>query len=308
MVGAETAYFRRVYDRRNAFGDPVDSGNRRRVVDAFLAIQPAAKFGVDLEHLRVKMLEEGSSWQALFQVLLESRAAGQGKPYGGEKTPAHALHSGTLCDWFPDCSLIHIVRDPRDAVCSTIQMPWATRSAMFEARVWRHFNLAARQVASRGNYLLMKYENLISQPANELERVCAHIGIEYCGAMLQAAARPIDPPPTHARAYEEITPARLGLWRSRLKPWQIAIVEQTAGELMREYGYPCESAVAATGLTRLLGSAEAAMELAIRGVLRLPSSCCRYFQPTNLVGEEEWIRRASAVYGRWRSIQARSSG
>ena len=113
MFGIESQFFRRVYARQAAFGDPADPRNRTRVVDAYLAIEPIRNMGLDLGVVREKMIQEGSSWSGLFRAMLQANADLQGKRYAGEKTPVHALHVRTLCEWFPNCSIIHIVRDPR---------------------------------------------------------------------------------------------------------------------------------------------------------------------------------------------------
>jgi hypothetical protein len=70
-------------------------------------------------------MSEGVSWSAPFALMIQAYADSHGKPHAGEKNPQHALHVNTLCEWFPDCGNIHLVRDPRAAVCSLMHMPWA---------------------------------------------------------------------------------------------------------------------------------------------------------------------------------------
>jgi Sulfotransferase family len=99
---------------------------------------------MDIDVLRERLMNEGVSWRALFASMLQVYADSQGKPYSGEKTPEHALYVKMLCDWFPDCTIIHLVRNPRAAVYSLTQVPWASRSVLMGARTWRLFNTAAR--------------------------------------------------------------------------------------------------------------------------------------------------------------------
>jgi hypothetical protein len=303
-VCIDTNYFRWVYARRRAFGDPADPRNRERIVDAYLAIDLIRRLGMDMAVLRERMLREGVSWRALFASLIQVYAESQGKLYCGERSPVHTLHVKTLCEWFPGCSIIHIVRDPRDAVSSWIRMPWASRSVLVSAREWRLFNEAALTVANRDNYLRVSYEDLAARPAEELRRICNHIGLAYEEGML-------NPSPADAgtrlnslgindrRAYDKVTPARVALWRTALKPWQVAAVEAVAGGRMEEFGYERQTKrVPLASMAR--AGVEAVVEMTYKTFFRLPWAFYHFFQPTNLAEEYKWRGRATAAYARWR--------
>jgi hypothetical protein len=297
-VAGETHYFQRVYARRHAFGDPGSVRNRERIVGAYLAIEPVRRLGMDMGVLRQRMMSEGVTWSALFASMIGTYADSKGKQHTGEKTPQHALHVKTLCEWFPDCSIIHLVRDPRAAVCSLTHMPWASRSVLMGARTWRLFNTAACTVSTRENYMRVKYEELVAQPEEQLRRVCSHIGLEYQEALLQPDAAEFDPARPVHRAYEKITPARTALWRTELEPWQVSAIEAAAGDRMEEFGYQRQTPGAA-GIFR--ASLEAVVEMMFQKFFRAPSAFYHFLQPTNLAGEEKWLKRASALYGRLRS-------
>jgi hypothetical protein len=254
---------------------------------------------MDIDVLRERLMSDGVSWRALFASMLQVYADSQGKPHTGEKTPRHALHVNTLCEWFPDCSIIHLVRDPRAAVYSLTQVPWASRSVLMGARTWRLFNIAARAVAARDNYLLVKYEDLVTRTEEQLRRICRHIGLEYHGAMLEPNPAEFDPRRPVHRAYERITPARVALWRGKLEPWQVSAIEAASGNQMEEFGYERQTKVATTSMAR--ATVEALVEMTFQKFFRSPSAFYHFVQPTNLADEEKWLARASAIYGRLRS-------
>ena len=77
-ICGETAYFRRVYTRRHAFGDPGSRPNRNRVVGAYLAVEPVRRLGMDIDVLRERLMNEGVSWRALFASMLQVYADSQG--------------------------------------------------------------------------------------------------------------------------------------------------------------------------------------------------------------------------------------
>jgi Sulfotransferase family len=296
----ETDFFRRLYNRRHAFGDPADPRNRERIVDAYLAIHMVGGLGLDIEVLRERMKREGVSWRALFASMLQLCADSQGKPYTGEKTPAHALHVDALCEWFPDCSVIHLVRDPRAATCSLTHMPWASRSVLMGARTWRIFNAAALRVSSRDNYLRIQYENLVARPEEQLRRICSHIGLDYSETMLEPKIAEINPRRPDPLSFEEITSARVSLWQRELEPWQVSAIETVAGRHMEEFGY--ERQTKRTRPVHLSRAAlEAVVDMTFQKFLRLPSMSYHLLQPTNVAAEQRWLARASATYGRLRS-------
>lgn len=299
MWGGESAFFRRLYDRRQAFGDPGNPDARARIVDAYLAINPVLRLRLDLARLRAVMLRDGDSWPALFGAMLAGCASQFEKPYAGEKTPAHALSVTTLCEWFPTCTIIHIVRDPRAAVCSLSQMPFGTRSVLHGAHTWNTFTTAAAHIAARPNYFLLRYEDLISDTPGQLRRICGHIGLEFEESMLLARPEEGDPRPPIRRAFESLTGARLNVWQSELRPWQIAVIESLTGPAMAMYGYsPCSAPPSRLVIAGAM--LEAGVETGFQKLFRLPCAAFRYLQPTNLDAEERWIVWASAMYARWR--------
>ena len=302
-VCGETNYFRRLYGRRQAFGDPGNLQNRTRIVDAYLAIEKVRGLGMDIGQLRERLIMEGASWRAIFATLLQTYADLNGKPLAGEKTPSHALHIDTLCEWFPGCSIIHLVRDPRATVCSLTKVPWATRSALIGAYTWRSFNASASAASHRDNYIRVKYEELVARPDEQIHRICNHVGLDYDETMLQPNPAEVDPRDWVRRAFEEITPSRTAVWQSDFQSWQVAAIETTAGEYMEEFGYERQTSGAA-GSSMLRAGLEAFVELGFQTLFRSPYFFYRYFRPTNLADEQKWFARASAMYGRVRLPRA----
>ncbi len=295
MWGAESAFFRCLYARRAAFGDPADAQNRARIIRAYLPIRAVRKAGVDAAALERRLMRDGVSWRAFFATMLAFDAEAKGKPYGGEKTPAHAFQVRTLMDWFPGCSILHIVRDPRDMASSMIRMPWGSRSVLKAAQMWRSFNHAAAEVSGAANYLRVSYEALVQQPEATLRGICQHVGLPFDGSLLEAAAPEERPMDVISRAYEPITKARVAVWQSALKPWQVAAIEATAGEMLDEFGYQRREPEASRG-AMAKAEAERLIETGILWASRIPCGIYRYLQPTNLAAEERWIERGGKLY------------
>ncbi len=88
----------------------------------------------------------------------------------------------------------------------------------------------------------MQYELLVTQPEQELRRICIFLGEEFESRMLRFYER-------KERGYVDaeaewkdltlkpLTRERVGIYREQLKPREIWTVERILGELLVEYGY-----------------------------------------------------------------------
>lgn len=236
-VCRETEFYHFIYRRRRAFGSLASLTNRQRLVKEYLSTQRIRRLQLDLEILEQKLLEEGASYEAFFLSLLEFYARAHGKKRCGEKSPQHALFTETLCEWYPDATIIHLLRDPRDVAASLLRMPLAPNEALGGARVWLRYNLSAWRSRHRPQYLLVRYEELVTRPEQELARICAFIGEQYSSAMLVPNWDPTADRPWFRRAEEPVTTERLGKWREQLTADQVSLVEWVVGPNMRTLGY-----------------------------------------------------------------------
>jgi hypothetical protein len=233
----ETQFRRLIYARRRAFGNLSDLRNRRRLVKEYLSTERVKTMQIDLPALEETLLKEGTSYEAFFTSFLRFYAEANGKRRCGEKTPGHSLFIGTLCQWYPDAFIIHILRDPRDVVASLVRMPRQPKSVLSNANTWVRFNLGAWRAHQYPRYLPVRYEELVTQPEEELRRICAFIGEEYSSAMLVESPDWQSPNAWRRRAQEPVTTSRLGKWREQLTADEVALIEWKVGPHMQRFGY-----------------------------------------------------------------------
>lgn len=198
-------------------------------------------------------LEPAEAARRLRHTLAVSRRVGLvGTVRPVEQTPemAHILPVIPLA--YPDATIVHIVRDGRDAVCSLLDKPWLRREQLkvddagvpygsyarfwveperrveFEsasdarraAWVWRSYVSAAR--SSHVPVVELRYEELASDPAAVAEQLAP---------ALEAPVAEL------ARALSRVHGSSVGRYRTDLTPEQLAEVEDEAGALLRELGY-----------------------------------------------------------------------
>ncbi len=169
-----------------------------------------------------------------------------------EQTPELAHLVDVLRLAYPNASIVHIVRDGRDVVCSLLAKPWLRKEQVssddaglpygsyarfwvehdrrdeFEAAsdarraawVWRSYVTAARSAQTR--LIEPRYEELAADPGSVAAELAG--ALDAPQAALEAAL---------IRAHG----ASVGRYRTDLTAAQLADVEAEAGELLRELGY-----------------------------------------------------------------------
>jgi hypothetical protein len=168
-----------------------------------------------------------------------------------EQTPELSFVVGAAVRAYPQSTVLHIIRDGRDVVCSLLAKGWLrereghddarkpfgvhprawvepdrrdefthAREAARAAWAWRRYVSAAR--ASPANTLEVRYEDIAADPG--------------AAASLIAARLETDPEPL-AEALAAVHGRSVGRWRRDLTAEQVADVEREAGPLLRELGY-----------------------------------------------------------------------
>ncbi len=198
-------------------------------------------------------------------------AAAQRKPRAGEKTPDDLFVMAKIAAILPEAHFIHVIRDPRDTVLSWSRTWFApTRDLVQLARGWAdQVALARRTGAALPHYLETRYEDLVGDPARELPRLCAFLGLAYEPGMAEpsahgrerlqrlhgrrhASGRVVsenDRRSIHVNLAQPPLPARAGAWRAELAPADAAAIVQATNGLARELGYDAGDAPPAPART-----------------------------------------------------------
>ncbi len=201
------------------------------------------------EHLSVAEVSQivyGAPYRAadLVDTLYRQAAAKAGKQIGGDKSPNDLnflrilVKTGVVGS---QARIVHIVRDPRDALSSILEQGWAPGAEARFGRLWSFSNLYLQEICTAWpeRYRVVRYEDFVHDPEPTLQAACALLEVAWEPAMLRPEGRHprYRAMAQHQRLFQPFTEERIGSFRARLAPSVIATCEAQSVEAMRRFGY-----------------------------------------------------------------------
>jgi hypothetical protein len=166
-----------------------------------------------------------------------------------EKTPYNEYYAAQIFEWWPKALMVHTVRDPRDNFAS-YRRKHSNWSPDAFAMNWARSTLAgldnlARYTANR--YLLLSYEDLVTNPDEELRQLCQFLRISDDPSLRrpERGGKPWKGNSMFTDQFETISAAPVGRWKETLSPEDVATLELVAGPVMRHLGYTLSGQVGA---------------------------------------------------------------
>jgi len=158
----------------------------------------AADRVLDRELLYQELSGRKLDLHSIFDAILIVHAQKRNKPRVGAKFPVHYSYTNQLMEWYPNCLLIHTTRNPKAVYASQAakylrdDQSWLSQRYM-RFRQFVHINLQIswtarlhKQLRGLPNYRLIRYEDLVLDPENQIRALCSFIDVEFCNEMLQA--------------------------------------------------------------------------------------------------------------------------
>jgi hypothetical protein len=253
------------------------------LIDRLLAFPRFAQLGLGREELEA-LIDGGQrvSYPSFVSRLFDLYGRSRGKPLVGDKTPRYVRSLTTLHELFPRARFVHLIRDGRGTSLSVVnwrkaaklaenfptwkQHPLATAALWWEWQV----RLGREAGASFGSalYREVRYEQLVGDPANQLESLCDFLDLRFDEAMLHFhdGRQRSDRGLSAKSAWLPPTPG-LRDWRTQMTAADVERFEATAGDLLDELGYPRAVAHPSAEARELAGELRAAFtdELRSRG-------------------------------------------
>ncbi|MEP7034074.1 MAG: sulfotransferase [Dermatophilaceae bacterium] len=234
----------------------------RLVLDSHSQIScgPETRFLADLERIF------GADWKRLsqygfsqeqwlrhiaefFDGIQSDYAVGRGKKRWADKTPLYALSLGFITRVFPDCQVIHVIRDGRDVAVSH-RKRFGYLSSVKSAVKWPRYIAAAQEVGRLlppERYYELRYEDVVSNAEETLRSLFLFLGEPWEEGVLAYDRHTHDVPEKYraeaerrrsgARTTAAIYSSRVGSFRHELDPLTRLLVWVFGRSTLKMLGY-----------------------------------------------------------------------
>jgi hypothetical protein len=165
-----------------------------------------------------------------------------GKQWWADKTPPNIDHVALLAEVFPGARFVELVRDGRDVALSMMTMPWGDNNAWTCGLRWAScIREGERHRAERPDeMLLVRYEDLVTQPREQLERVSAFLGMVYDDDMLaveKTDTSKLQHQDWFSNLWQGINTSAMDKWRTKMSEHDQRVFLAAAGDELALHGY-----------------------------------------------------------------------
>jgi len=232
------------------YGDLGVPKNKAKMMSEWLNSKAFVASGLRAEEIKAKVLSECKGVSDFLRIVMEEVARKQGVDCWIDSTPTNISHLLRIKNDFPDARIIHIIRDGRDVALSLDKrgwsrpLPWDRDKALLAAGIyWEWIVRKGRKLGSmlQSDYLEVRYEDLVNEPAETLERLAAflHHDLDYEHIRKVGIGSVKKPLTSFKDDLEQGQFTPVGRWKNKEKfpPDQLVLFESLVGDYLHELGY-----------------------------------------------------------------------
>ena len=188
----------------------------------------------------LKELEPGSenNLNDLINNVLNQKLKSKHAKLWGDKAPPFLDKIPEINLLFPNCKIIHLVRDPRANVYSLIKRQYMTLTLASD--LWLKLNNEGNtihKILGIERILLIRYEDLLSKPEFTLQKICKFLNIEYHIKMINGLTSSKETNMIGAYVKQTIDSSKINSWMDKLNKKQIRRIEAYTQPLLSYYRY-----------------------------------------------------------------------
>jgi hypothetical protein len=229
----------------NRYGDLNDPENLERCLAGLLKSKHIRRLIQDLPRLKQELAGRPPGYAGLFALIHEQHARSLGRSRWGDQTEFLEGYAREILSAYPDARFIHMLRDPRDRYEAMLHKQLRRGGLGVATARWRSSaGLAVRNLAEfSGRYMVIRYEEMVTDPGAVLQEVCTFLDEEYSPVMLRMEAEKrfsdqnLD---DNEEATGPLTTRYIGSFRSGLRGRETAYIQKHSGDLMGQFGYSLE--------------------------------------------------------------------
>lgn len=160
-----------------------------------------------------------------------------------EKSVEHAEWAVHLRQMFPDCRFVHIVRNPyASLVAIRKSKPDGNSYPLMRDFILSlqnsYYNLY-RNEGILDNYLIVKYEDLLTDTEKMMRQIADFVGIEFTEDLLTPTlmGKPWGGNSSSGNSFTKISTAPLSSWKSKVEDVEIRLVNAFLEPVLERFGY-----------------------------------------------------------------------
>ena len=194
------------------------------------------KIKIPYEYNKIK----NKSLSGIIDLTFSYFANKQGKHIWGDHSPKYAICLNPLVDLFPNCKIIHIIRDARDCALSFKRR--FKQSVSRTAFEWKKIVQTARRDGTRlgaNRYYEIRYEELTSEPDPHMRLLFDFLELPFDRIVLKSKM-PMFQKTGLKNDHANTIVQNFGKWKYGLSSGQIRKIEAIAGKTLKQFNYEIE--------------------------------------------------------------------
>ena len=233
------------------FGNIDNAGNRKNIVETWLRSKGFRRSGLDATQLTRALMNDCRNGGDFMRITMDEITRSQNMVRWAVYDPDNVLYVPRIKRDIPQALFVHIIRDGRDIALSLKKMggfqplPWdrgESRSLMATAMYWEWMVQKGQEYGRQipGDYIEVRYEDLISEPRQTLARLGKFMDHDLDYDRIQAAGlgRLRESNSSFLAEAPEVKTNPMNRWKERLSHEQVAGLEALVGECLEQQGYP----------------------------------------------------------------------
>lgn len=137
----------------------------------------------------------------IYKQFLHTTATAHERKIPCDKTPQYIFYLHEIFENFPQAKVIHLIRDPRDVLHSQkyrwkqqyaskrpwleILRTWGHYHPTIISYLWRNIIKTSSQWVADPRVYIVKFEDILQNPEEELRKICTFFGLAYTSQMLE---------------------------------------------------------------------------------------------------------------------------
>lgn len=231
------------------YGNLKNPENFERLLDRLLRYKRLQRLHLDGGRIRQEFIQGEPSYARLFALLMRHNAERKGKIRWGEKSLHTERYADLVFANFPKAKIIHMTRDPRDRYASVRKRFGGDNPRIASAtQRWISSMRAAQKNLKKypDRYLIVRFEDLASNPEDTARIICDFIGEDFVPEMLTMEGEVEYRDSGGNSSFSKIQPGTIstqpiGRYRQVLTPFELKFIQRFAGPLMEQFDYSLEN-------------------------------------------------------------------